>query len=277
MVSEAQHEQPLTFGFQDEWKAFQERHAKFFDRWNGLTAVLDKVYVGKVSKTGTEAIVIYMLSRLCFEEFNEILTLAANGYGIGALKLLRSLYERAVTMLYLSDNPNDTDAFINYYHVAQHKLLTAIRTTFGDDAILAVNMGRVKGKYEAVKENYMITDCKKCATKRLNHTWHTLDVVAMAKKTSLAKLTVQAYYEPMIHAHSTVRALLSRMEETGEDSMGFKPDAQRKEADRAFCLAHRILLNVVGKHIDYFELDASLQQFFETCIEEFKYIWGKTS
>ena len=36
------------------------------------------------------------LGRICVEEFNEILLLAGNGRGVGALKVLRGMFERAV-------------------------------------------------------------------------------------------------------------------------------------------------------------------------------------
>ncbi len=36
--------------------------------------------------------------------------LAGNGYGYGALKLLRSLFEHAVTLAFLSENPTQVDA-----------------------------------------------------------------------------------------------------------------------------------------------------------------------
>lgn len=211
-----------------------------------------------------------MLGRVCCEEFYEILVLYANGYGIGALKLLRALYERAVTMVYLSDNPNEIDAFINYYPVAQRKLLKAMQATFGEDIISKDAVNEAEREYQSVQEKYIVTDCVKCKTTRPNHTWHKLDLVTMANKTPLGKLIVPAYYVPMGHAHSTMRALMSRIEETDSGVMGFNPDAQLKEADQALHLAHNIVLAVVGSHIEYFKMKDELQKSFETCIQDFK-------
>lgn len=63
---------------------------------------------------------IFYLGRLCAEEFNEILLLAGNGYGIGAFKLLRGMYERSVTAYRLHLHPELIDDFLEYYWVAQH-------------------------------------------------------------------------------------------------------------------------------------------------------------
>src|SRR5438046_2686862 len=55
--------------------------------------------------------VVHLLARRTAEDFEEIILLASNGFGFGALSLLRGMYERVVTAFYLHYNPNDTDAF----------------------------------------------------------------------------------------------------------------------------------------------------------------------
>ena len=71
----------------------------------------------------------------------------------------------------------------------------------------------------------MVTDCKKCCTEKLNHTWSKLNFVAMAKKTEhLDQLIVQAYYLPMRHGHATFGAILSRLEGVRlEECHSFRP------------------------------------------------------
>jgi len=265
---------PVAFGFEDQWKAFGERHSEFFSRVHNLTELLHKAYLIQSTKTGTEAVVVFVMGRVCCEEFYEIMTTAANGYGLAALRLLRGLYERAVTMLYLCDHPGEVDAFMEYYHVAQYKMLKAIQDTFGPDTIKKEAVEEAEQDYARVKGKFMVTQCKDCGTERMNHAWHKLDVVSMAKQTPLGKLIVPAYYVPMSHAHTTVRSVLARIEETGEHGMSFNPDAQPKEADWAFRFAHVILLEVVRTHINYFELGEAVEELYKTCIEDYKAIWG---
>lgn len=52
------------------------------------------------------------------EDFNEVLLLCGNGYGIGAEKLIRGMYERAVTLVYLHQHPEYADDFLDYHKVA---------------------------------------------------------------------------------------------------------------------------------------------------------------
>jgi hypothetical protein len=262
----------FIFGYREEWQAFESRNAKFMARFPNLKAALDVAFLRAFATSGPEARTIFMLGRLCSEEFFEILLLAANGYGYGALKLLRSLFERAITLAYLSENPGEVDAFLDYHAVAQYKLMKALQDTFGPDALPKDKADETGRTYQRLKDAYLITDCATCKTKRVNHTWHKLDVVSMAKKTAFGALLVPAYYVPLAHAHSTVGALLARLEDTDDGGMGFNPDLQPKQADLALQLAHNIMLGVIETQKNFFKLDA-LDQPLQTCLQDFMDIW----
>jgi hypothetical protein len=231
-------DQQIIFGFQERWQAFQERNEKFLSRFISLQAAFDVAFARSMSDSEPIDRVVYMLGRLCVEDFFEIILLAGNGYGIGALKLLRGLYERAVTLGYLSEHPSEVDLFLNYHLVHQHKLLGAIKRTFGDDALPAAMTAEQEQQYEKVKDDYRVTVCKKCGTTRVNNTWK-LDLVSMAHETGiLGRFIVPAYYEPLSHVHTTPRSITARLEETSSGGMGFNPDSQPKEADNAVRIAH---------------------------------------
>lgn len=53
-----------------------------------------------------------------------ILLLGMNGYGFGAQKILRGMYERAVTAAFLHRHPDQVDAFLDFGHINDWKLLT---------------------------------------------------------------------------------------------------------------------------------------------------------
>ena len=267
-------DEKLICGFPDQWKAFQERNHAFLARFKNLKDALDLTFIRTFASGGPEARVVFTMGRLCSEDFFEIALLAANGYGYGALKLVRSLYERAVTMAFLSENPTEVDAFLNYHAVAQFKLMRAINETFGPDALSKEAVEQTEREYATFKDDYLVTQCAKCGTTRINHTWHKLDVVSMSKKTVFGPMIVPAYYIPLSHAHSTVHALLSRIEETSDGGMGFNPDSQPHEADKALMTGHNILLGVIETQKNFFklsELDAPLQ----TCLQDFVDVWKR--
>ncbi|MDA2926548.1 hypothetical protein MYX78_04830 [Acidobacteria bacterium AH-259-G07] len=85
-----------SFGFQEEWNRFKERHGLFFERFHHLGSTLDKIFIRELSGPEPVDKVVFYLGRVCCEDFMEILLLCSNGYGIGGLKLLRGMYERTV-------------------------------------------------------------------------------------------------------------------------------------------------------------------------------------
>jgi len=67
----------------------------------------------------------FWLGHTCRQDFLEIVFLAINGYGAGATKILRSLYERAVTIDYLIQNPNKVDRFLQFAAIQENRALEA--------------------------------------------------------------------------------------------------------------------------------------------------------
>ena len=54
-----------------------------------------------MKREGAEDNTLYLLAAACLHEFNEVTLSAVHMYGTGALKLVRPLYERVVTLSYL--------------------------------------------------------------------------------------------------------------------------------------------------------------------------------
>jgi hypothetical protein len=268
-------DEQVIFGFQEQWQEFQRRNDKFLSRIPNLTAAFALCFHRELEDSEVIDRVVYMLGRECVEDFFEILLLAGNGYGIGALKLLRGLYERAVTLVYLSEHPDEVDSFYNYFPVWQHKFLEAIRRSYGDTLLPEGVTNEQEQLYRDVRDNYKVTSCENCGTTRINHTWNKLDLVAMAHKTgALGKLIVPAYYVPLSHAHPTARGMVARTEETPSGGIAFNPDSQPKEADSAVRLAHTIMLVVVETQEKHFALN-DLKEPLQTCLKDFNEIWSK--
>jgi hypothetical protein len=259
----------LIFGDPDEWKHFESRHQLFFERYSHLREALHTAFL----RTGETAEPIdrfvFFYGRLCCEDFFEVLLCCGNGRGAAALKLLRTLYERAVTLRYLHEHPDELTAFWDFNHVQEYKLFVAIEESFGRGAVSEKTASDLKDRYDAVKDTFKVPVCKKCDTYRVNHTWNRLNFVAMAQQTgSLGELTVPAYYIPMKHAHATAGSMYSRLEQTPE-GVTFDASAQRGLADRAFIAAHNIILQVIGVQGDQFSIPG-LSEKIGICIQDFQ-------
>ena len=260
-----------VFGFQDEWRNFEERNAAFLERFTQLEEAL-KLAFGERQLGEPIDKVIFLFGRVCIEDFFEILLCCANGNGQAAQKLLRGLYERVVTLEYLHDHPEEVDDFLDFHLVNQRKLKLACEATMGKDTFSPGMAADIEQRYQEVKDKFMITDCEKCGTKKPNHSWNKLDFVAMANKTALGKLIVLGYYLPLRQAHATVASMFSRMVATKDGGIAFEQNAQRKTADDVLRVSHNIVLNVLRVENEHFKTEG-LKEKYDNCLQDFIDVW----
>jgi len=276
MQQKSSDDRILTFGYPEEWKDFDRRNRLFLERFPHLQQAIEIAFNRNAPLEEPIDKFILLFGRLCVEDFSEILLCCGNGYGYAAQKLLRGLYERAVTLRYLHEHPEEIEDFLDYYHVGQRKLKIACENTMGADTFPPEQADEIEKEFALVKERYMVTDCGKCGTKRLNHTWSKLDLVAMANKTSLGKLNALGYMIPLRQAHATVASMVSRMKTTAHDGIEFAGEAQRGEADRALRITHNIFLDIFRVQDERFAVPG-LKQQNEICLQDFVDIWQKQS
>jgi hypothetical protein len=262
----------LVFGFQEEWRDFEKRNAPFLERFANLEKAINIAFLRTPLLSEPIDRFVLTYGKVCVQDFNEILLCCGNGAGLAAQKLLRGLYERAVTLRYLHENPAEIDDFLDYYHVGQRKLMLACQDTMGAATFPPDQVTDIEAAFKAVKEKFMVTACEDCGTKRLNHTWSKLDFVAMAKKTSLGPLYAIAYTLPLRHAHATVGSMLSQLEVSGSGGMAFVDGPQRNDADKALRIAHNVFLDVLRVQDEHFDLPA-LEAQNKICSQDFVDIW----
>ncbi len=259
----------LDLGFAEEYREFARRHSAFLEQFPNLESALKIAFNREGNMAEPADKVVFFSGRLCIEDFMEILLLCGNGYGVGALKILRGMYERAVTARYLHMHPEEADNFLDFHWVSQRKLARAIQATFGENVLAKEKLEEVEAKYNEVRERFTVTDCKKCNTKRLNYTWSKLDFVSMSHGAgSIGDLIVPGYYIPTRQGHSTAGAILSRLKESETGGLEFDGTPQRDEADIALITAHALLLNVIDLQKEHFKLTA-LEKPLQTCSQDF--------
>lgn len=218
---------PVFYGFPDECKKFEQRHPLWQEIMRNLERALNIAFTREHLTRGPEDKFVYFFGRVCLEDFMEISLVCYHGYGVAASKLVRSMYEHAVTLHYLHGHPEEAQTFLNYHLVQQDKLLTRLIETFGGDILSANQTAEIRHKAAEVKEDFMAPVCDHAgAEMRLRHSWNKLDFVAMAKKTgALGTLIVPGYYLPLRHAHATFGGLSERLEIV-DGRMGVSPDSQ---------------------------------------------------
>lgn len=248
-------EEKFTIGFREEWKAFLNKHPSWPEKYKQLTSTLTKTFIREVeTKTPADKVVFY-LGRLCVEDFNEIFLLCGNGYGIGGLKILRGLYERAVTLGYIAEHPNEAEQFLDYHHIHQGKMIIHAEKNFDiKNQIDPNDYCTIKDNYKKYKEKYQQTSCKECRTTRTMFSWSKLDTAAMANKVQLDGLYFPAFFYPTLHTHATPTSLLERLKFREDGAISFDEGAQHVWASKALIAAHNLMLRVLMTQNTYFDL-----------------------
>lgn len=246
----------VGFGIPAEWQAFEESYPLFVEKVPSLFKTCKKVFTRKVAagEPVADKLVLH-LGMLCVEDFKEILLLSANGFGIGGQKILRGLYEKAVTADYISKHPDEALRFLDYFWVHMKKDLSHMNKSYedSDPELFALVMKH----YEEVKGQFMQTDCKKCKTKKQQISWTKLNVEDMAKAadSQLARWIHSCYFLPTLQTHSTMGSIFSRLKVQEElDFSYFSTAPKRKEAKDAILHAHLIVLSVLNCQLQYFTI-----------------------
>jgi hypothetical protein len=266
------------YGFSDASTAFDQRHPQ----WAAVTARLE--HVMNLAFTRTQVMTepldkfVHFYGNLVAEEFWELFLMAVNGYGFGAMKLLRSMYEHTITLKYLHENPNELDAFFKFDRVQQHRLVKQIIDTFGENALSPETVANTERDYADVKEKFMVKSCrsKTCNEQRVGHSWSKLDFASMAKKAgALGSLIVPGYFEPLRHAHSTFRTMTDRLV-ISDGQMGFRRESQPEKADRALMTAHNCLLVAIEVQKERFNVPG-LEKAIQDSVRDWVVVWSPDS
>jgi hypothetical protein len=253
-------EMQVVFGYSEEWKMFMERHPKFLDVFRRFNCTMRKVLIRTFEVDSGAKEIIHFLGRLTIEDFMEVLMLSANGYGVGALKILRGQYERTVTAGYLSKHPEEADKFAEFGNVQYHKMLNQARQIYSvADLRAQMSPGKteeIEEAYRDVKDKFVEPLCRKCGTTRPSFSWSSLDTASMALKSGygLEKLYLHAYMIPTQQAHATVVSLLSRVRRRPDGEKYFDESAQHEEADAALSTSHTCMLVMLGIQDDFHQL-----------------------
>lgn len=275
------------FGIEEEWIAFHERHPIFQKGFSNLVRALQVAFIRTFTSRSPAERVVFHLSNLCKEDFMEILLLAGNGYGIGAEKLLRGLYERAVTARYIAMNPDKADDFVDFGRINMFKLIEPIRRAHGE-GLLPANMvteltsfhkefkrrGRTpKGVADRLKRLFRRLFRRSDRGRSTARWTDDLSFEGMALKVgSLGRILLYGWHLPTLQVHASLQNITSRTREMPEGGMDFDGGPQRHLADRALNFATLILLDILDLQKSYFGLTA-LEPLLQQCNADYLEVW----
>ena len=261
----------FEFGDSQQCREFFQRNPTFWPSFERVMLLGNKAFGREWRASNRMEDVVYNLGETCRRDFIEIAFLAANGHGVAAVKLLRGLYERAMTLEYIRRNPEKAERFVRYGVIQESKVIRAAIDAVGEDAVkdrLGAQLVEYRRMYNEVRPEFLVTDCKKCKTQRVAFSWDELDFASMVR--ALGKpyqdLYMAAYAIPNLHIHATATSAFSR-----EPNVGTPEDKNIHEAEVALIHATLIFVLVVNSQSETFSLGLDAET--KACWGEVTTVW----
>src|SRR5437879_12788998 len=113
----------FEFGETRESNAFFDRNPNFMAVVERLMKLGNTCFGRQPKPKRCAEDVCFGLGHACRQDFLEVVFLAANGYGSASSKIIRGLYERAVALAYIVQNPDKAERFVRFAGVQEHNLL----------------------------------------------------------------------------------------------------------------------------------------------------------
>jgi hypothetical protein len=242
----------------------ERRQTLFKAKLPKLMETLARIYTRTQHTSEAIEDVLFVLGIQCIDEFREIVLLCENNCGIGGLKILRPLYERAVTMQYLAKHPDKVAAFIDYNAVNLGKFYKHAAREFDlENQVPPERAAEIENEYKDALDAFG------------RRPWSGLNVLDMAKKavmegdeqSNLFGLYGLCFFRPTMHIHTTSLSFNDYVE-VKDDTLQIKRNAQQAIAWQTLLSAHAVMLHVLKIQDDYFKLDVD-----ETLVNDFLEIW----
>jgi hypothetical protein len=253
---------------------FVKEYPKFCEALSPLYATMIKLFVREgVPEAGADTLAFFLGVKCC-EEFFEIVSLAASGYSVGPIRLLRSLFEDAVTLAYLAKNPDEVENFMDFHAIHVYRAHEGFKTTFGktvyESHFPADRIKQTQDEFERVKGKFRTPKCDKCKAGGMQHSWTKKDIGTMANLIGdeYKFLYMECYFFPMLHLHTTPISIMNQMKAAG-GKLSVNPESGKELIENALCAAHRLIVQMLFTQNDHFKLglDEELITRFDECME----------
>lgn len=272
--------QIVGIGNADAQQAFIKQNQQYLKEWELLKPLIEKVFLNRVIAPPSEEelasladlpeddprvhavdskhfanLIVYNLGRIAVDDFSELVVLAGNGWGIGAMKALRSMYEHVVTSAYIARNPEKSIAFATSLWTYRARALD--RMVMFDptvkERIPAETLDLIEREAKKAREKKNRSNCKKCGREIVDDAWtqKPLDAMAASVGKVLESLYLPCYLEPTSHIHATGAGVNARISH-GEGQYLYRLDTTT-EARTALHFGHSLSLQNLACQNEYFK------------------------
>src|ERR1017187_4439080 len=183
---------------------------------DGIMCILDQAIEVPDEATGAD-MVIASLTGSVAEDLQDILILCANERTNGALKLLRTPYEKFLYASHVSKHPETAGDFLQFDAIQSKALLAGIESHW-NYKISDKGKAKLEEQYKIAQERFKRTKCKTCGESG-PRSWTRVTPEQMAKEAGVEDIHVLAYRYATLMIHPSSRGI------SGQTSGAIKPPA----------------------------------------------------
>jgi hypothetical protein len=257
-----------VFGYPEYGQQVHDAFPKFFEVVPRLTDSLNDLTSRAYPKPEPYQRVILNLGMLTAISMFELVTLAGNGFGLGAMKIARTVMETAINAEYLRLFPAECDFYLSWHWIEQHKLLVWIRQNAPDllNEILQEQIERGEREFEQVRAQYQKPNGD------LRGSWCNLDLGTRAARTGFsgAFKLINPVSSELIHG--TFGGLARHFDLDADEHRISMPPSMEFCAE-ALSGGHMCMLAMVGTLADAFNWVPCNP--VERLIDDFHYAWDR--
>jgi hypothetical protein len=257
---------PLEFGHPDFWTEVHFKFEPFFSiglrlqqALNGLT---DAAYPKPEKHHGT----ILNLGILSSVSMAEAMTLAGNGFGPGALKIVRCMLEYGINAEYLRRNPAACEAFLEWGNVEQWRFFHYLKDK-APEKYKNLDLAETDRRYDGSKGRFL----RRAGKSALRDSWCSLNLRERADLTDFEEAYRLIYFQGSQLVHGTVGGLV--MQSTLEDERRIAAPPSLQLCDQALTGAHLCVVRMVDTLCRTFDVES--KPSYTELLDEFHTTWAK--
>jgi hypothetical protein len=190
-----------------ELLAWRPEFPSIIDRW--LKSILLLVIQTRLQDDDQLGNLILGFMTSTHIDANDLMTLSHGDSHYGSQYFLRAIFERIVTLKYLSRNPNKVEDFLNYDAVDWEQILSGIQHLTGMEIGEPASINISSRAAEARKKNKQ-EKCSVCGDRKPT-SWTKLNTKDMAETVGMGHLYLNCYIFPSKLMHPTIWGTRNRI------------------------------------------------------------------
>ena len=231
----------IEFGHPEFWTTVYNDCPQFFEVHPRLARSFSSLADQPPANLSRDHKVVFHLCLMAGVAMEELVTLAGNGLGVGAMKIARNILELSINAEYLRMHPTSVDDFVDWFWVEQHKWLAYAQEHDGE--LLKTYSDKVvadtKREFARVRSRFQ----KPNNPRQIRGSWCAIDLGARAIQTPMEVPYRLIYPFGSQFLHGTPSSVLNHFEINR--SKRIAPAPSLKWCRQALCGGHCCLIGAI--------------------------------